>query len=95
MRLLGVELNRFRSRRAIALLMLAAVVLAVVLAGITAWQTRPLTRADRTDAAAQADLEGKKPEIQAEVLGCVTRTVSPTRRPPASSSRRRCEPTGT
>ena len=43
MRLLAVELNRFRSRRAIALLMLAAAVLAVVLAGVTAWNTRPLS----------------------------------------------------
>ena len=70
MRLLAVELNRFRSRRAIALLILAAVLLAVVLAGITAWQTRPLTETDRADAAAQADLEGKKPEIQAQVIAC-------------------------
>ena len=70
MRLLAVELNRFRSRRAIALLMLAAAVLAVVLAGVTAWNTRPLTHADRAQAAAQADLEGKKPEIQQEVRAC-------------------------
>ena len=70
MRLLAVELDRFRSRRAIALLILGAVLLAVVLAGVTAWQTRPLTRADRTDAAAQADLEGKKPEIQQQVRAC-------------------------
>ena len=70
MRLLAVELNRFRSRRAIALLVLAAAVLAVVLAGVTAWNTRPLTQADRTDAAAQADLQGKKPEIQQEVRAC-------------------------
>jgi ABC-2 type transport system permease protein len=69
-RLLAVELNRFRSRRAIALLMLAAAVLAVVLAGATAWNTRPLSQADRTDAAAQADLEGEKPEIQQEVRAC-------------------------
>ena len=70
MRLLAVELNRFGSRRAIALLVLAAAVLAVVLAGVTAWHTRPLTRADRTDAAAQADLQGQKPEIQQEVRAC-------------------------
>lgn len=70
MRLLAVELNRFRSRRAIALLILGSVLLAVVLAGVTAWQTRPLTRDDRTDAAAQADLEGQKPEIQQQVRAC-------------------------
>ena len=60
MRLLAVELNRFRSRRAIALLILAAVLLAVALAGVTAWKTRHLTQSDRTNAAAQADLEGQK-----------------------------------
>jgi hypothetical protein len=70
MRLLAVELTRFRSRRAIALLVLAAVVLAVLLAGVTAWNTRPLTRADRTDAAAQAELEGQRTEIQQEVRAC-------------------------
>ncbi len=70
MRLLGVELTRFRSRRAIALLAVAAAVLAVVLAGATAWHTRPLTQGDRTDAAAQADLAGQKPDIQQQVRAC-------------------------
>ena len=69
-RLLAVELSRFRSRRAIALLGLTAVLAAVVLVGATAWDTRPLTRADRTDAAAQAELEGERPELQQEVRAC-------------------------
>src|SRR6476619_7363186 len=70
MRLLAVELNRFRSRRAIALLVLACAVLAVVLAGVTAWNTRPLSHADRTDARAQAALEGQRSEIQQQVSAC-------------------------
>jgi len=70
MRLLSVELTRFRSRRAIVLLMLAAAVLAVVLAGVTAWNTRPLSHSDRTDATAQAELEGQKPEILQQVRAC-------------------------
>jgi ABC-2 type transport system permease protein len=70
MRLLAVELNRFRSRRAIGFLVLAAVLVAVVLVGATAWNSRPLTDADRTDAAAQADLEGQRSELQAEVQAC-------------------------
>jgi len=70
MRLLAVELNRFRSRRAIALLMLACAVLAVVLAGVTAWNTRPLSAADRADARAQAQLEGQRSEIQQQVTAC-------------------------
>jgi hypothetical protein len=69
-RLLSVELNRFRSRRTIALLALATILAAVAFAAATAWQTRPLTQADRTDAAAQADLEGERPERQAEVRAC-------------------------
>jgi ABC-2 family transporter protein len=70
MRLVAVELDRFRSRRAIALLSLAGLLVAVVLVGATAWSTRPLTEADRTDAAAQADLEGQRPELQQEVRAC-------------------------
>ena len=70
MRLLAVELNRFRSRRAIVLLALAALLTAVVLAGMTAWNTRPLTQEDRADAAAQADLEGQRSEIRREVAAC-------------------------
>jgi ABC-2 type transport system permease protein len=70
MRLLAVELNRFRSRRTIVALALVALLAAVVLIGATAWQTRPLSGADRTDAAAQAELEGEKPERQAEVRAC-------------------------
>lgn len=70
MRLLAVELNRFRSRRAVILLALSAIVAAAVLVGAAAWQTRPLTEEDRVDAAAQAKLEGERPERQAEVRAC-------------------------
>jgi ABC-2 type transport system permease protein len=70
MRLLSVELSRFRSRRAIVLLALAAILVAAVVIGATAWDTRPLSRADRTDAAAQADLEGQRDELQQEVAAC-------------------------
>ncbi len=72
MRLILVELNRFRSRRAVALLGLAAVLFAVVLVGKTAWDTRPLTHEDRVDAVAQAQLEGQRAEIQQEVRACRT-----------------------
>lgn len=72
-RLLLVELTRFRSRRAIALLAVAAALLAVVLAGATAWESRPLTTADRTDAAAQADLAAQDPQTVVEVRACQKR----------------------
>jgi hypothetical protein len=70
MRLIAVELNRFRSRRAIVLLALAALVVAAVLVGATAWKTRPLTQSDRADATAQAELEGERSEIQQQVRAC-------------------------
>ena len=69
-RLLMVELVRFRSRRAIALLALATLVVAAVLVAMAAYQTRPLTQEDRANAAAQAALEGQKPERRAEVRAC-------------------------
>jgi hypothetical protein len=73
MRLLLVELTRFRSRRAIALLAVAAFLLAVVLAGATAWESRPLTAADRADAAAQADLAAEDAQTVVEVRACEAR----------------------
>lgn len=71
MRLLRVELNRFRSRRAVALLVLAAVVVTVVLAILTAYQTRPLTAADRADARAQADLASTSSVLQDDLKDCI------------------------
>ena len=70
MRLLGVELARFRSRQAIVLLALAGALVAAVLATVVAIDTRPLSDADRADAVAQADLESGRAELQAEVADC-------------------------
>lgn len=70
MRLLAVELNRFRSPRTVVLLALASIVVAVAFVGATAWNTRPLTATDRSDAAAQSELDGKLPEIEQEVKAC-------------------------
>ncbi len=70
MRLLRVELARLRSRRVIAALVLAAALFAAVVAGVTAFETRPLTDKDRSEAAAQADLESERPALRAEVRAC-------------------------
>jgi len=72
-RLLRAELTRFRSRRAIALLALASFVVAAVLVGLVAWETRPLTASDRADAVAQADLASRDPQTVAEVRACERR----------------------
>lgn len=71
MRLLRVELSRLRSRRAVVLLGLAAVLLAAVMTVLTAYQTRPLTAADRQDAAAQADLASRSSVLQSDLAECV------------------------
>ena len=84
MRLLAVELTRFRSRRAIALLALATLVVVAVLVAMAAYQTRPLTQEDRANAAAQAALEGQKPERQAR-----SAPAAPIRRPTWARTRPR------
>lgn len=47
MRLLLVELNRFRSRRAIVLMLLAAAAITAVTAWATIWDTRPLSESEQ------------------------------------------------
>lgn len=73
MRLLLVELNRFRSRRAIALLVLAAGVLAAVLAATALWNTRPVDATDLAAAREQAAQEAEQPYIKAELRRCEKR----------------------
>lgn len=70
MRALYVELTRFRLRRAIAAVVLLALLAAAALVGVISWDTRPLTARDRSDAAAQAALEGQRPKLHAEVRAC-------------------------
>ena len=53
-KLVGVELTRFRSRRAILLLVAAAIVLSGLFAAKLAWDTRPITPEDLATAKAQA-----------------------------------------
>lgn len=70
MALLGVELTRWRARPAVAALMLAAVLFALVAAGLTAWESRALTAAERDDAVSQAELTMRDPAVRAEVEAC-------------------------
>lgn len=70
MGLLGVELTRWRARPAVAALMLAAVLFALVAAGLTAWESRALTEAERDDAVSQAELTMRDPGVRAEVDAC-------------------------
>ena len=70
MRLLLVELSRFRSRRAIALMLLAAALLAAILAAATIWDTRPVSAQDMTNAQAQVDAETQRPGFQRDLDRC-------------------------
>lgn len=70
MRLLLVELSRFRSRRAIALMLLAAALLTALIAGSTIWETRPVSAQDMANAQAQADSEAQQPYVQSELRRC-------------------------
>ena len=70
MRLLGVELDRFRSRRAVVLLLLTAALLTALLAGTALWDTRPVSDQERARAAAQAQLAADDPQLQEDLADC-------------------------
>lgn len=71
MRLVRVELGRYRSRRGIALLVLLTVLLSAVVAFKTAWDTRPLSGQEIATARAQADIESTRTDISADLRSCV------------------------
>jgi ABC-2 type transport system permease protein len=73
MRLLLVELTRFRSRRAIALILVGATLLTALIAVTMIWETRPVSEADRAAAQAQADREAQQPHVQRELARCERR----------------------
>lgn len=64
--LLKVELTRLRWRRAVVLLLAAAVLVPAVVVGATAWGTRPLSEADL--ASAESDFGGRF--LRQEVRSC-------------------------
>lgn len=70
MRLVLVELTRFRARRAIAMLLLAATLLTVLIAGVTAWETRPISEADVAAAEQQAREEAQQPHVREQLEEC-------------------------
>lgn len=70
MRLLGVELTRFQSRRAIALILVAAALLTGLLALTTIWDTRPVSADELARAEALAQAEAQRPRQQRELERC-------------------------
>lgn len=73
MRLLAVELDRFRSRRAIALMLLGGLVVTAVLVGTALWDTRPVTDAERAEAESQVATAAADPRLQREQEQCEQR----------------------
>lgn len=70
-RLVLVELARYRTRRVIGLLMLAAVLAAALVALKTAWDTRPPSHQEIATARAQADMDAQRVDIRADLQHCL------------------------
>jgi ABC-2 type transport system permease protein len=70
MRLLGVELTRFRSRRAIVLILVAAALLTALLAVTTIWDTRPVSAQELAQAEDLAQAEAQRPMYQRQLARC-------------------------
>ena len=71
MRLLGVELTRLRWRRAVLVLVVAAVAIPAFILGAVAWDTRPVSAAEVAAAEEQAAAERDQPYIQDELERCL------------------------
>ena len=70
MRQLRVELSRFRSRRAIAAILLISFGLVALITVTTLWEHRPVTDADLASAQAEAERQGNRPAVQREIAQC-------------------------
>lgn len=70
MRLVLVELSRFRARRAIALMVLAAALLTALLAATTLWDSRPVSAAEVAHARAEARQQAASPEFRRQLQAC-------------------------
>jgi len=70
MRTVLVELKRFRARRAIALMLLAAALLTALIAGTTLWDTRPVGASELAVARAQAARDASTPDFKRELRRC-------------------------
>lgn len=69
--LVRVELARYGSRRAIALLVLLAALLAALVAAKSAWDTRPITKQETLTAQVNADLAAQRSDIRADLDRCL------------------------
>jgi hypothetical protein len=70
-RLLGVELTRLRWRRAVVILVAAAIVVPVVIFIAVAYETRPVSDAERAEVAEMVREEAEQPHVQRELQRCL------------------------
>lgn len=70
MRLLRVELDRFRSRRAVALILLAAALVTVLVAATEIWNTRPVSAAELRAAESRAAVDAANPDFTRDLAAC-------------------------
>lgn len=73
MSLLAVELDRYRSRRAIVLMLLGGFLLTALLVGTAVWDTRPVTDAELAAAQGQVETAQADPRLQREQRNCAQR----------------------
>jgi ABC-2 type transport system permease protein len=69
-RLIGVELSRFFSRRAVVLLLVAAALMTAVIAGTTIWNTRPVSGNDLAAARAQVQQQIDSSDFKQDLASC-------------------------
>jgi ABC-2 type transport system permease protein len=74
--LVAVELARFRTRRAITLLVLLAALLAAFVAFETAWGSRPPSSQELATAQANADIEAKRAGLETDLAQCLKDATS-------------------
>lgn len=68
--LIRVELTRYRTRRVILLIVLAAVVLTALVAFMTAWDTRPPSASELRTATAAAEADSSRADIKEQIALC-------------------------
>lgn len=82
--LIAVELTRYRTRRAIALLIVLAALLAAFVAFQSAWDTRPATKSELATAQANADIEADNAGLKNDLDQCLKDAASGTPGVPTS-----------
>jgi ABC-2 type transport system permease protein len=70
-RLLKVELDRLRWRRAVVVLLAAAIVVPVLIYLAVAYDTRPVSDAEREQVEQQVAAEAERPRVQRELQRCL------------------------